>query len=159
MTCNLHASFRCARLLSTGIFAALFTFNAGCGGPEPPKIVPARGVVTLGGAPLPKASVRFMPLAGVDADYIATGVTDDQGRFELTCNGEPGACAVENTVLISEGEVPSELLSENKQRELTAYRRSLKNRPIPKNYATPVQTPLKASVVEGQQEYNFELTR
>jgi hypothetical protein len=158
MTCNLH-SFRRARLLPTGILAALLAVIAGCGGPEPPKIVPARGVVTLAGAPLPKASVRFMPLAGVDAEYIATGVTDDQGRFELTCNGESGACAVENIVLISEGEVPSELLSENKQRELAAYRRSLKNRPIPKYYATPVQTTLKATVVQGQEEYNFALTR
>jgi hypothetical protein len=131
----------------------------GCAGEPPPAIVPAKGVVLLNKAPLAKAQIRFIPKVGFGPEYIAVGVTDDQGRYELTCQGQPGACAVENTVTVSEADIPPELLSENKQAEMAVYLRALKNRPIPKNYATPVQTPLTVNVTIGQSEYNLELTR
>ena len=125
----------------------------------PPSIVPAKGIVLLNGAPLAKAQVRFIPNIGFGADYIATGVTNDEGRYELTCHGQSGACAAENTVTVSEADIPPKLQGEDSQAELAVYLRTLTNRPIPKLYTTPVQTPLKVTVTEGQEEYKLELKR
>ena len=79
------------RFAAAGTCIALALFSQGCGKEPPPAIVPAQGTVLLDGAPLPNAQVRFIPNIGYGAEYIATGVTDDQGRFTLQCNGQPGA--------------------------------------------------------------------
>lgn len=133
--------------------------SGGCGEEPPPPIVPAKGVVLLNGAPLPQAQVRFIPQIEYGADYIASGVTDDRGRFTLQCNGQPGACASANIVLIGEADIPQHLQSENAQRELAKYLSSLKNRPIPPQYASLVSTPLHEAVSEGNAEFKFELKR
>jgi len=77
-------------LLAVGLFA-------GCGKPPPPPIVPAEGLVRLDGRPLKHAQVRFLPAIGYGAEYVAVGVTDDNGRFKLTCQGQPGACSGETS--------------------------------------------------------------
>ena len=146
------------RIASAVLFAAVCLFAAGCG-ESAPDVVPASGTVTLNGKPLPKVQVKFIPQADVGAEFIATGVTDDQGRYTLTCNGEPGACEGENKVIIAEQEPPEELLSETKQKELAAYRRTLKNRPVPKAYGNLADTPLKKDVKAGQPTYDFDLKR
>jgi hypothetical protein len=122
-------------------------------------IVEASGVVLLNGVPLPKAQVRFTPLKEVKPEYIARAVTDDQGRFTLSCHAGPGAAAGENKVTVLEAEIPNHLLPETKQLELAAYLRALKNRPIPPVYATVATTPLEVTVTEEQQEYKIELRR
>jgi hypothetical protein len=139
--------------------ALVLALCSGCGKEAPPPILPAQGVVLLNGAPLPNAQVRFVPKIGFGSDFIATGVTDDAGHYQLTCHGQEGACAVENTVTVTEAEIPTRLKGEDKQVELIAYMRTLKNRPIPKDYGTLGQTPLKVTVVEGQQDYKLELKR
>src|SRR5262249_7245289 len=70
-----------------------------------PPILPVQGVVMLNGAPLPRASVRFLPQTQLGSEFIAVGVTDDQGKYTLQCKGQPGACAGENMVLVAEGEI------------------------------------------------------
>jgi hypothetical protein len=50
-------------------------------------LVPVKGVVTVDGKPLAKATVRFLPVAG--NSRLAFGVTDGEGSFELTTE-EPG---------------------------------------------------------------------
>jgi hypothetical protein len=137
----------------------LIVLAGGCGKEPPPPIVAAQGVVTVNGVPLPQAEVRFIPKIGYGADYIATGVTDAQGKFVLQCNGQPGACATENIVVVAEANIPPEYQGENRQRELAVYLRSLKNRPIPPNYASLVSTPLNISISEGQAEIKLELKR
>ena len=86
-------------------------------------------------------------------------VTDDAGKFELQCNGKPGACATENIVMIAEADIPREFQGENRQRELAGYLRSLKNRPIPPKYGSAASTPLKTSISAPQCELKFELVR
>jgi hypothetical protein len=147
------------RLAKVGLCVSMLLVVQGCGKEAPPPIVPAQGVVLLRGKPLPKAQIRFIPDIDYGAAYIATAVTDDSGRFTLECNGQPGACVGENTVTVGEADIPKELQSENAQRQLYAYTQSLKNRPIPKKYASPVSTPLKATVAEGQTEYKLELSQ
>jgi hypothetical protein len=136
----------------------LAALAAGCGKP-PPAILPAEGVVRLGGKPLNKARVMFIPQTGAGREYVASGLTDETGRYRLTCNGRPGACAGENRVLVLESDVPPELKGESLevQARLVRYRQSLGNRPIPGQYGTAVNTPLKATVSPEQTEYNFDL--
>jgi hypothetical protein len=142
------------------LWCIVFALCSGGGGKAPPPpIVPASGVVLLNGAPLPHASVRFIPNIKFGAQYIATGVTDEQGNYALQCNGQPGACATENTVTVTEADLPSHLKGESSQGELAIYLRSLQNRPIPRLYASAVSSPLRFTVTDEQSQYNIELKR
>jgi hypothetical protein len=139
--------------------AALLTLAAGCGKAPRPVLVEAGGTVRLDGKPLKNAEVRFIPPEGWGPEYVASGVTDGAGRFQLTCKGQPGACAGENRVLVLEAEIPGRLLGEDAQVELAKYFRSLGGRPIPPRYGNLAESPLKADVKAGQKEYRFELTQ
>jgi hypothetical protein len=133
--------------------------SAGCA-QAPPAVFKVTGVVRLGGKPLNRARVVFIPqIAG--RRYIASGQTDEAGRYQLVCNGQPGACAGENRVLILESSDPPELRGESLQvqAKLVKYRESLGNRPIPGKYGTAVRSPLRATVTAEQTEYDFELSR
>jgi hypothetical protein len=138
----------------------LLIFSAGCT-KAPPSIVQAAGVVRLDGKPLKKARVVFIPQTDVGQEYVASGLTDETGRYQLTCNGQPGACAGDNRVLILESETPPELLGESLQvqAKLVKYRQSLGNRPIPGKYGTVVRSPLRATVTSEKTEYDFVLSR
>jgi hypothetical protein len=127
----------------------------------PPPIVEAAGVVRLDGKPLNKAQVRFVPLIDYGPEYVAAGVTDESGRFQLTCHGQPGACACENRVLVLEAEIPARLKSEDLrvQDELASYLRSLGGRPLPPKYANLVTSPLTITVTAGQKDYPIDLAR
>jgi hypothetical protein len=139
--------------------AVLCALCAGCSGNPPPAILPAAGIVRIDGKPLNKAAVRFVPVGDVAPEYIASGVTDEAGRFTLTCKGQPGACAGENRVLVMEADLPANLQSEKAQLELAKYFRSLGGRPIPPRYTNLVDTPLTATVSEGRGDHALDLTR
>jgi hypothetical protein len=130
----------------------------GCKAPPPP-IVEAGGVVRLDGQPLKRAEVRFIPAIQYGAEYVAVGITDDAGRFTLTCKGQPGACACENFVMISEAPLPPELKGENAQAELARYFQKLGGRPLPAKYASLATNPLTATVTAERKDYDFHLPR
>jgi hypothetical protein len=133
---------------------------AGCG-KAPPPIVKVTGVVRLEGKPLNRARVVYLPQTADSREYIASGLTDETGRYQLTCNGQAGACAGENRVLILESDNPLELRGESLQvqAKLVKYRESLGNRPIPGKYGTAVRSPLRATVTNQNTEYDFDLSR
>ena len=136
----------------------------GCG-EAPPNIVPLSGAITLGGKPLSKAEVQFLPLAkGLDGSYVATGVTDEEGKFSLSLRGNkgPGCVACSCKVMIKEAPMPKEVRAAYNTKKHAMYLRyeaSLKNRPIPKKYTSIRQTPLKFDVSAEQSEYNIEIDR
>jgi hypothetical protein len=138
-----------------GAVAAL-AFMSGCA-KTPPPIVPVQGVVRLDGVPLKKVEVRFFPSDDFGAEYVAKGVTDDVGRFTLMCKGETGACAGENHVVVMEV-IPADLRGERAQAKLAAYLDSLGGRPLPRQYANLVNSPLYVDVHEGRKEYVLDLT-
>ncbi len=80
---------------------------AGCTGDTGPRTVNASGVVTLDGSPVPKAQVIFIK----DGEgNPASAMTDEQGKFSLSYNGEkngamPGNYKVQvsKTLLESKG--------------------------------------------------------
>jgi hypothetical protein len=81
-------------------FALLFS---GCRGAETYELAPVSGVVTLGGEPLRNGVVNFQPIGGDNANPGpgSTGITDQQGRFELkTPDDAPGAVVGEHKVRI-----------------------------------------------------------
>jgi hypothetical protein len=134
---------------------------AGCA-KTPPAIVPVEGVATINGQPLPNASVTFVPMIqGFGAEYIATGATDEKGRFKVTCPAGNGACACENRVTVTNAPPPESArgMSAESQAELSRYDASLKNRPIPTDYTSAAKTPLVVTVSAGQSDYKLELKR
>ena len=145
---------------AVALFAAVL-FLTGCN--SPPPIVPAEGVVTLNDQPLANAQVQFIPMAqGLGAEYIATGTTDEKGRFTLTCKGgQPGACACDNRITVTDASPPEKARGQSgeAQAEMSRYYASLKNRPIPSDYETAAKSPLVIKVTSQQAEYKLELKR
>lgn len=130
---------------------------AGCS-KTPPPIVPVEGVVLLNDQPLPNAEVQFVPVdPALGAEYTAVGTTDEQGRFRLTCKGQPGACVGDNRVTVADASMPESL--RGKQNEEAKFAAGLKNRPIPARYNSVAATPLKIAVSAGQAEYKVEMKR
>jgi hypothetical protein len=129
---------------------------AGCFKAPPPPIVPAQGIILLEGRPLARVEVRFIPDIEYGTEYIAKGVTDDTGRFELTCKGQPGACVGENRVIIVEAELPDRVKGENAQAELAKYKASLGPRPPPR-YGNLIDSNVTVEVHAGRTDYSFEL--
>jgi hypothetical protein len=128
----------------------------------PPAIVPVSGVVTVNGQPLPNALVTFTPmLEDFGAEYIATGITDEKGRFTVSCAIKEGAAVAETRVTIAEAPAPEGTrgMSEAAQNALTKHMNSQKNRPIPQNYKTLNGTPFVFPVTPDRTEYNLELKR
>jgi hypothetical protein len=146
---------RNARLV---VFGALFiALASGCG--RAPTIVPASGVIRIDGKPLKKVVVRFIPKNDHGSEYIAVGVTDDSGRYTLTCKGKTGACAGENTVLVTESELPSLPRDEKRHPQTTEYFESLGGRPLPQKYGKLIESPLIADVQASRTDYDFDLKR
>ena len=134
----------------------------GCG-EKPPEIVPVTGTVVYKNAPYGNVEVKFIPMRNdLDGNYVASGVTNKAGEFTLHLQGktEPGCCACECKVLIVEGPIPGDTRSQDEQSLLAAanFRKSLKNRPIPKKYERVGTTPLLLNVTAENNSFEIELT-
>lgn len=130
----------------------------GCG-PTVPPIVPVSGTLTnKAGAPVKNAIVRVVSTSDeLDAKYVATGTTDDEGKFTLSLQGDSqeGCCTGENKVQIMEGSEPDEVRQAylgGDPRSVDRYRQSLGPRPADV-YSRLTTTPLTITVTADQQEY------
>jgi hypothetical protein len=90
---------------------------------------------------------------------VAVGITDESGRFRLTCKGRPGCCAGENRVLVMEPELPAHLKVAGAHLERAKYFEALGGRPLPPQYANLVDSPLVVDITADLKEYPFDLTR
>lgn len=118
----------------------------------------------LNGNPVPNAYVQFIPqLDEFGAEYNSSAVTDEAGKFTLTCamNSQPGAAVCEHRVLVTEAPASEEFrgLDGASQAKYAAHLRSLRNRPIPPQYNSALQTPLKVNVSKDQLNYELILAR
>ena len=133
----------------------------GCGRRLPP-VVPVQGTVLVNGKPLPKASVTFVPqLDRFGAESNSSAVTDENGRFTLTCayNDQPGAVVAKHVVLVAEAPLPEDLRRVQDGQAIDRYRATLGNRPIPPQYSSVNQSPIRMEIKEGQEPVTIELTR
>lgn len=149
-------------LLVPVAFLVTLAFS-GCG-PAIPPAVSVSGVVSINGEPVTHAQVRFYPMQeGLDGNFVASGVTDDEGKFTLSMAGGQieGACACENRVTVSEGPMPDELREKGQAAVILImkFRKGLKNRPIPRRYSALGDTPLTFVVDPEQTTYDLELKR
>lgn len=71
------------RAVGTTLFCGGLVFLMGCG----PSKSPVTGSVTLDGKPLPGATVVF---TSEDGSKVATGFSDDDGKFKLSYQNGPG---------------------------------------------------------------------
>jgi hypothetical protein len=147
------------KLLMASLLAT--TLATGCAQSRP-AIVPVEGVLLLDGQPVPHAEIQFVPMErGLGAEYIAAGTTDAEGRFTLLCNGQAGACACENRVVVADASPPESARGQSSasQVEMTRFYAGLKNRPIPVAYTSAGRTPVTVAVNGERGEYRIELRR
>jgi hypothetical protein len=113
------------------------------------------GKVTLDGKPLPRATVTFVPMANRADDApgkTASGMTDDQGRYQLTyTDGRPGCvvckCRIHITTVVVEN--PDD-------RDGAQFLKKTRDR-VPARYSS-VKTELVREVKPEGGEENFDLT-
>lgn len=144
------------------LVSMLLVFLSACGTSvqsDRPATHPVSGTVTMNGQPVARANLSFQ-LA--DGSGSAAGVTDNQGRYELTTfTAGDGAVPGEYLVAITQFEEPPP--GAGVPDDHPDYNPNLpefvpKNL-LPERYATAKSSGLKATVVEGPNTgVDFELT-
>ena len=113
---------------------------AGCGG-EKERVIPAEGVVKIGGKPAANIVVQFMPdtrAGGKGPSSSAT--TDAEGKFRLTTqDGRDGAVVGRHMVVLVDAE-------EERPRQGEAPKKAPR---LDGKYAAPMSSGLTADVAEG----------
>ena len=132
------------RWLAVGGMLAAFV-AAGCGQSPTVKVT---GTVTIKGQPAENVQVTFLPADG----RPATGVTDAQGKFELsTFKPGDGAMPGQQTVTLGEYYPPG------KPPPMPRGNEPLPSR-FPPAYSDTVNSPLKANVERGgKNDFPFEV--
>ncbi|WP_417380003.1 carboxypeptidase regulatory-like domain-containing protein [Gimesia sp.] len=132
---------RCCKLLFCLTLSFILT---ACGGApdDQPKLAPVSGTITMDGAPLSGAFVRFYPTSG----RASAGKTDEEGKYELVfIRDEKGAILGKHTVKISTLDEDNDPFG-NQGSET-----------VPDKFNK--KTTLEATVVEGDNTVDFELTK
>jgi hypothetical protein len=125
-----------------------------------PAVVPVSGTVTLRGAPVAGADVKFQPKVGTTSSF---GVTNDAGRYELTTfQGGDGAPPGEYVVTVlkyaeqqqSGASMDSPGYDATGKSAVTTPAKNL----LPARYAEPSNSGLMAVVKMGSEnQFDFEL--
>ncbi len=138
------------------LFTVCILSGSGCGGPE--KVVAVTGTVTHNGQPVAGLVVSFVPEAATETG-VSTGVTDDNGKYELTVvkSGKSGAVVGTHKVWVSR---PRDAFVDPTDKEELAKLKKEKKAPAPakppvdlaeilKKYGNLDKTPLTVEV-EGK---------
>lgn len=156
-----------AKWASQPVIFCLIVTTVGCSGAtnDRPAVAPVRGTVHYNGQQVEGATVTF---ASPRSPRTSTGITNDQGEFQLTIfDAKDGAVVGENLVSIRRDQPASG--SETPEMNAMQYaeamqsgqgmpRRETRNT-IPARYADLEKSRLKRTVAEGElNEFHFELT-
>jgi len=126
------------------------------------ELIPVTGSVTLDGKPIAGATVTFAPKAG---GLPATGVTDDEGRFDLTTSPHGrGAMPGDYSVVVSllrYKNIPTSVKPSGDEEDITSG--SGAGEPeieviVPVKYNNPATSGLSATVQAGNSEFKFALS-
>lgn len=137
---------------------------AGCGTSVPENLPVTVVVKSSSGEPMNMVKVKFIPQTkGLDGNFIATGVTDDDGMCMPTVPGNPetaGVPAGKHKVLVGEAPVSNEARAAEERGDQSLARReksSRKHRPIPPNYTRILSSPIEAEVTKENLEIELIL--
>lgn len=128
---------------SGGLFASvlLVLTLAGCGGAAKVKVVPAEGIVKIGGKPAANIMIQFLPdtRSGLTGPS-SSATTDAEGKFKLIAqDGREGAVLGTHMVM---------LVDQDEERPPQGQAPKRKPR-LDSNYAAPMTSKLTAEVKEG----------
>ncbi|HVS33965.1 MAG TPA: carboxypeptidase-like regulatory domain-containing protein [Gemmataceae bacterium] len=129
--------------LAPTLVATAAVLLAGCPA-KPPKTAAVHGrVVFLNGAPVPNASVQFIPKSSDQTGWIANATTGPDGTFDLTTFDN-----YTHTTL--KGAVPGKY-----KVTVQGYPRAVR---VPAMYAKPTDTPFEVEVPEaGKQDVDLRV--
>jgi hypothetical protein len=123
-------------------------------------VVPVRGLVTLRGAPVEGAEIKFQPKIGTTSAF---GVTDAAGRYELTTfEGGDGAQPGEYIVTVFKYQEPAQSSVSMDSPGYDATGKSAVTAPaknlLPQRFAEPSNSGLMAVVkADVENEFNYDL--
>jgi hypothetical protein len=120
--------------------AIVLWFVSGCG-----STAPVEGSVTLDGQPLGNATVVFRPTGGGPE---AGGLTDADGKFNLTGAQAQGVVPGEYTVTVSKKEYPPGMKPPG-PKEMSFKLSAKMIEVVHKNYTMPDKTPVRIQVPRG----------
>ena len=140
-----------SRMCVSVAFLAVAAVLAGCGGGDLPELGTVTGKVTLDDKPLVGALVVFEP----EHTRSSEGVTDTEGRYELTYKPDVKGAAVGNHVVrISKFEQDAE--AEQQGEEAAAIADEHRKNLIPAAYN--IRSKLSADVKAGSNTFDFPLS-
>ena len=130
----------------------LVLMTAGCG---KPALVPATGVVTVGGNPAAEVRVFFWPdpaPSQTPPSRLGTAITDAEGKFRIACADGEGIEAGSYRVTFSRYTAGSRIVKASERVE-----GSTEGIPMPySNHESPASSPATAAV-NGSTEFRFDL--
>lgn len=146
-------------LASSLALAALI--SAGCGGTKKGQLPTAQvaGQVTHRGQPLPRGTIKFIPVQSGKGVRVAYGALDAQGGYRLSTYGQgDGAILGDFRVVVeSREELPPDAGVAKQMTKGGLAPARLPQSLIPERYAKPETSDLTARVEAGSNTINFEL--
>lgn len=136
-----------------GVFLAV---SLGCG-PAGPDVQMIRGTVTLDGEPVEAATVIFAPER---AGLMAAGKTDATGAFSLNASqgAKFGRGTTEGDYIVTVSKLTSFKL-DPATGDPTDIPLANPKQLMPRVYTTATESPLRATVVKGVNEFEFDLKK
>ena len=143
----------CGQKLALLIFAAVAcTLVSGCG-PEIPPLGLVTGVVTMNAKPMEGIEVVFLPDPSTgNLAKPSRGETDQEGRYVLTYVPPGGGQRLDGAAVGQHIVSMSDNLSINSREKPVPYRIAL-------GLNKASSTPFRETVVEGEQQIDFDLTK
>src|SRR5690348_15679779 len=138
-------------------FVLLFVLAGGCSRTAVFNDL-VEGAAKLDGKPLGNAHIIFVPDEPDLKAPSSAGITDENGRFQLTReDGEPGALVGKHLVVVVRGREPSRALGEKADEAGAGAKAKKDRRPIPPAYTAASKTKLIVNVKPDQHNYDLEL--
>ncbi|MDR0390978.1 MAG: hypothetical protein LBH59_03650 [Planctomycetaceae bacterium] len=124
-------------------------------------LVPARGQVIYDNAPIGGVGIVFTPDANAGSDRFATGVTKDDGTFELDTIGQKGILPGTYIVTLMKTSTKSKI-SEAEEEKLAAENKPIPHAEviyhIPYKYSNPALSGIKIEIDKsGKKDIKIEL--
>ena len=145
--------FRKVGLVACGL-ASVFLLGCGPGGPDLGPFGQVQGTVTFQGQSVTKGMITFnCPATG----HVGTAEFDSEGSYKMSLNGREGLPLGDYVISIRPPLTAQNDVDPSKRVRNNLYDPSI-SRDIPMKYRYESSSGFKASVVEGENTFDFEMT-